>query len=69
LEQHLTKRFVGLQVGFGDLEGLNGRATQHALSAVASLRATVDAQAAAYGDEKVANRDIRVWHGATENGP
>jgi hypothetical protein len=23
----------------------------------------------AYGDEKVANRDIRVWHGATENGP
>jgi hypothetical protein len=22
-----------------------------------------------YGDEKVANRDIRVWHGATENGP
>jgi hypothetical protein len=24
---------------------------------------------AAYGDEKVANRDIRVGHGATENGP
>jgi hypothetical protein len=22
-----------------------------------------------YSDEKVANRDIRVWHGATENGP
>jgi hypothetical protein len=22
-----------------------------------------------YGDEKVANREIRVWHGATENGP
>jgi hypothetical protein len=22
-----------------------------------------------YGDQKVANRDIRVWHGATENGP
>jgi hypothetical protein len=22
-----------------------------------------------YGDEKVANRDTRVWHGATENGP
>jgi hypothetical protein len=22
-----------------------------------------------YGDEKVANRDIRVWHGATEKGP
>jgi hypothetical protein len=21
-----------------------------------------------YSDEKVANRDIRVWHGATENG-
>jgi hypothetical protein len=25
--------------------------------------------AATYGDEKVANRDIRLWHGATENGP
>jgi hypothetical protein len=25
--------------------------------------------AATYGDEKVANRDIRVWHGATEKGP
>ena len=24
---------------------------------------------ALYGDEKVANREIRVWHGATENGP
>jgi hypothetical protein len=24
---------------------------------------------AAYGDEKVANREIRVWHGATEKGP
>jgi hypothetical protein len=23
----------------------------------------------AYGDEKVANREIRVWHGATGNGP
>ena len=22
-----------------------------------------------YSDEKVANRDTRVWHGATENGP
>jgi hypothetical protein len=22
-----------------------------------------------YGDEKAANRDIRVWHGATETGP
>jgi hypothetical protein len=22
-----------------------------------------------YSDEKVANRDIRVWHGAIENGP
>jgi hypothetical protein len=22
-----------------------------------------------YGDEKVANRDIRVWHGAIEKGP
>jgi hypothetical protein len=24
---------------------------------------------AAYGDQKVANRDTKVWHGATENGP
>jgi hypothetical protein len=23
----------------------------------------------AYGDEKAANREIRVWHGATEKGP
>jgi hypothetical protein len=23
----------------------------------------------AYGDEEVANREIRVWHGATEKGP
>ena len=22
-----------------------------------------------YGDQKVANREIRVWHGATEKGP
>jgi hypothetical protein len=27
------------------------------------------AQDAGYGDAKVANREIRVWHGATENGP
>jgi hypothetical protein len=25
--------------------------------------------AALYGDEKVANREIRVWRGATEKGP
>jgi hypothetical protein len=25
--------------------------------------------AAEYGDGKVANREIRVWHGATEKGP
>ena len=24
---------------------------------------------ARYGDAKVANRDAKVWHGATENGP
>jgi hypothetical protein len=23
----------------------------------------------AFGDEKVANRDTKVWHGATETGP
>jgi hypothetical protein len=28
--------------------------------------ALVAAPLAAYGDEKAANRDIRVWHGATE---
>ena len=27
------------------------------------------AAGAGYGDEKGANRDIRVWHGATGNGP
>jgi hypothetical protein len=26
-------------------------------------------QVLGYCDEKVANREIRVWHGATENGP
>jgi hypothetical protein len=26
-------------------------------------------QALAYSDEKVANRNLRVWHGTTENGP
>jgi hypothetical protein len=26
-------------------------------------------QQLAYGDEKVANRDTTVWHGATEKGP
>ena len=26
-------------------------------------------RSAGYGDAKVANREIRVWHGATENGP
>ena len=26
------------------------------------------ARGAAYSDEKVANREIRVWHGATKNG-
>jgi hypothetical protein len=26
-------------------------------------------QQVGYSDEQVANRDIRVWHGATENGP
>jgi hypothetical protein len=33
------------------------------------LATTPHAAAAAYGDEKNANRDIRVWHGATEKGP
>jgi hypothetical protein len=26
-------------------------------------------QGAGYGDGKVANRDTKVWHGATEKGP
>jgi hypothetical protein len=26
-------------------------------------------EAAGYADEKVANRDAKVWHGATGNGP
>jgi hypothetical protein len=36
---------------------------------VAAAKRGLLAAAAAYGDEKVANREIRVWHGATENGP
>ena len=31
-------------------------------------RATAHTPLAAYGDEKVANRDIRVWHFVIENG-
>jgi hypothetical protein len=34
-----------------------------------AARATRRSQTPRYGDEKVANREIRVWHGATENGP
>jgi hypothetical protein len=33
------------------------------------LRAARAGDDTAYGDEKVANRDVRVWHGATEKGP
>jgi hypothetical protein len=33
------------------------------------MRAQPSPAGAAYGDEKVANRDTKVWHGATENGP
>jgi hypothetical protein len=36
---------------------------------VVSLFLTGSRGAAQYRDEKVADRDIRVWHGATENGP
>jgi hypothetical protein len=30
---------------------------------------TAAMEATAYGDENVANRDTRVWRGATEKGP
>ena len=48
--------------------------TGHSLGAavaslVALLWAADDTFHTAYGDEKVANREIRVWHGATEKGP
>jgi hypothetical protein len=36
---------------------------------VAESGCTAAATAVKYGDAKVANREIRVWHGATENGP
>jgi hypothetical protein len=35
----------------------------------AEVEAACGGVAARYGDEKVANRDTRVWHGATVNGP
>ena len=38
-------------------------------SALLSFRAKNEPCAPAYSDEKVANREIRVWHGATETGP
>jgi Ran GTPase-activating protein (RanGAP) involved in mRNA processing and transport len=37
-----------------------GGSSRHRTMAKSSLR---------YGDEKVANRDTKVWHGATEKGP
>ena len=37
--------------------------SRSAWTAIESVQQQVD------GDEKVANRDIRVWHSATENGP
>ena len=30
---------------------------------------TQSVRGSVYSDEQVANRDVRVWHGATENGP
>ena len=35
----------------------------------ALLLLPADTGALRYGDEKVANRDIRVWHGAADIGP
>jgi hypothetical protein len=46
---------------------LSGGASRAALVGKTSLR-RCDA-GAPYSDETVANRDFRVWHGATENGP
>jgi hypothetical protein len=40
-----------------------------ALMAAAATHALVSQPAlVTYSDEKVANRDIKVWHGASENG-
>jgi hypothetical protein len=34
-----------------------------------TTKVTPRARWVTYSDEKVANRDTKVWHGATENGP
>jgi hypothetical protein len=55
-------------VAQGDLSAEEAAATRKRLAWKAFQHcASYDSQV--YCDEKVANRDIRVWHGATENGP
>jgi hypothetical protein len=62
-----------------DVEGDLGNATSTAAYFVAPSAGVATSQRwsqkcglagqVRYGEEKVANREIRVWHGATENGP
>jgi hypothetical protein len=75
-------RFVGEAVGSQRAEAVlpvTGRtavanalitATRHLTAATApAFTEAVVAPLLGYGDEKAANRDTRVSHGATENGP
>jgi hypothetical protein len=45
------------------------RATGMTRPGKASAGTPHESEGMTYSDEKVANRDTKVWHGATENGP
>ena len=53
--------FLGLSV--------SGAASAGADAGRAAASASLGSLGLGYGDAKVANRDTRVWHGATDNGP
>jgi hypothetical protein len=65
--RRLVRRLEGGRHGFVEGEVYDGHvdALVHVLGRVAQGRHLP----VTYSDEKGANRDIRVWHGATENGP
>jgi isocitrate dehydrogenase len=52
----------------GTLDG-NAALVRFADDLEAAVRHTIEGGCVSYSDAKVAHRDIRVWHGATENGP
>jgi hypothetical protein len=68
------ERFVGIEVknllGFGPLAPLGGgRIFAPQTAGVSCLPRLAPHHPHAYSDEKVGERNAKVWHGATENGP